>query len=287
MQILILNTNIEQLSEVRDSFDCFSSTDGTCKTFDAMWPIIADYQLAITSDITASEFDIRDCNLLISSVGTEYLDGSVIIPGRNKAQSDINYYSNMVDFNQDYLDNLKWYEELIHPIVGGALLYYKSKLSSAQDEYDKWNAKIKAFDAIEQSTCNLFADGQEFRALAQEGFTVLETAITASGINLSYPTGWKTKLYNYEEGQIDKYYDRFFPYNHNNGHRYYDWDAITEFLKADPSSISREEYLAMARIMDEMSDEDLQRLLDENCWTTTNRVGQRFFHEGESIVIAA
>ncbi len=284
--IPVLNKNIEHLSEIRSALDCFSSSDGTCKTFDVLWPIIEDYQLAITSDITASEFDIRDCNTLINSIGTEYLDGAVIISSKNSAKSDINYYSGMLDFNRDYRDNLEWWEiPFMYPIISGVILYYEGKLSSAQNEYDTWLAKENAFDSIELSTKNLFTDGQEFRALVQEGFTALGTAITSSGITYDYPTEWKTQLYDYEEGVINVYYNRYV--HENNGQIEYDWDAISEFAQADPSTISREEYLAMARIMDDMSDEDLERLLNKNCWTTTDCFGCRCFHEGETIAKAA
>ncbi len=39
--------------------------------------------------------------------------------------------------------------------------------------------------------------------------------------------------------------------------------------------------------MDDMSDEDLERLLNKNCWTTTDCFGCRCFHEGETIAKAA
>lgn len=181
-------------TELRNAMITFrnflDSNTGTSDTIKVMKQIAEAYARDISLCISANECDIQDASILQSSIGTEDLDGSVIIPAKNTAYSNYRYHVGECDRIGNIIDNLDWWRVLEIDYWGILFLYNNKKKDSYYSEYLAWVKKSDTFDAINANTSKLFTYSETYRSIAREGLTALDGSITVDCIVPSYSVDW-------------------------------------------------------------------------------------------------
>ena len=190
-----VSSNLEkENTELRNAMITFrnflDSDTGTSDTIKVMKKIAEAYARDISLCISANECDIQDVSNLQASIGTEDLDGSVIIPAKNTAFSNYQYHEGECDRIGNIIDGLDSWRVLEIDYWGIQFIYHDKKKSSYYSEYQAWVKKSDTFDAINASTSKLFTYSETYRSIAREGLTALDGSITVDCIVPSYSVDW-------------------------------------------------------------------------------------------------
>ncbi len=190
-----VSSNLEkENTELRNAMITFrnflDSDTGTSDTIKVMKKIAEAYARDISLCISANECDIQDVSNLQAFIGTEDLDGSVIIPAKNTAFSNYQYHEGECDRIGNIIDGLDWWRVLEIDYWGIQFVYHDQKKSSYYSEYQAWVKKSDTFDAINASTSKLFTYSETYRSIAREGLTALDGSITVDCIVPSYSVDW-------------------------------------------------------------------------------------------------
>jgi len=190
-----VSSNLEkENTELRNAMITFrnflDSNTGTSDTIKVMKQIAEAYARDISLCISANECDIKDASILQSSIGTEDLDGSVIVPAMQTAYSNYQYHDGECDRIGNIIDGLDWWRVLEIDYWGIQFIYHDKKKSSYYSEYQAWVKKSDTFDAINASTSKLFTYSETYRSIAREGLTALDGSITVDCIVPSYSVDW-------------------------------------------------------------------------------------------------
>ena len=190
-----VSSNLEkENTELRNAMITFrnflDSNTGTSETITTMKKIAGDYARDIEMCISANECDIKDASILMSSIGSEDLDGSVIIPAMKTAYSNYQYHDGECDRIAQIIDGLDLWRVFEIDWWGIQFVYHDKKKNNYYSEYQTWLKKSNAFDAINASTSSLFTYSETYRSIAREGLSALDGSITVDCINSSYSMDW-------------------------------------------------------------------------------------------------
>lgn len=190
-----VSSNLEkENTELRNAMITFrnflDSNTGTSETITTMKKIAGDYARDIEMCISANECDIKDASILMSSIGSEDLDGSVIIPAMKTAYSNYQYHDGECDRIAQIIDGLDLWRVFEIDWWGVQFVYHDKKKNNYYSEYQTWLKKSNAFDAINASTSSLFTYSETYRSIAREGLSALDGSITVDCINPSYSMDW-------------------------------------------------------------------------------------------------
>lgn len=126
---------------------------------DSLRDLISDFYAVADSVAVANGLDTADFNALSSGVGSEELDGSVIIPGMQTAKDNKESYESVAQQNNDLAMNPPhWWDYII---AGERLKTAQSYTLMAiweQEKYDEYKRQKEAWEDIESSTSSLFTD---------------------------------------------------------------------------------------------------------------------------------
>ena len=150
-----LSTDIEALDLADKAIaDFMADKQIKSKAFDALKKSCKQYRTVIGKLKKANETDIKDFNVLISSVGSEVLLGKEIIPNKNKAWEDKGKHEKKAHDYREAAHNTT-------DIFQKAEYYAKAEHNEMLAELDYitflyWKGKEDKFDSIQAATCNLF-----------------------------------------------------------------------------------------------------------------------------------
>ena len=209
-----LQNHTTELNNLKNSFSTFEenqSIKGVAAVSISL--MMSDYSLVIDGMISANDADIEDHNTLISNVGFEKLNGSVIA-ARDTATTSMNAAQDKADYWNHLAYLMESGNSMTGEIISSFLLekgsgYARLKARGYQKTADdcsnvitECNRQIEAFDTIESSTCNLFFVGNSLRETVKTAIQAIRGAVTGS--TYIPPNGeWRDKLMNIDR-EIDE-----------------------------------------------------------------------------------
>ncbi len=126
---------------------------------DSLRDLISDFYAVADSVAVANGLDTADFNALSSGVGSEELDGSVIIPGMQAAKEKKDDYESSARECNDEADNPShWWVWLVVGDLRNAADQYTRMAQGEQEKYDEFKRQKEAWEDIESSTSSLFSD---------------------------------------------------------------------------------------------------------------------------------
>ncbi|MBE6009767.1 MAG: hypothetical protein E7236_03825 [Lachnospiraceae bacterium] len=167
---------------------------------DSLRLLISDFYTVADSVSVANGLTTADFNKLSSDVGSEELDGSIIIPGMKEALESKEEYESLAQ---------AYYDEIAHPssfwtwfAIGdltNAAISCGSMAESYENKYNEYKRQKEAWEDIESSTSSLFSDSAGIRGLIADAIANMngcyENGVYAPDMNAD----WRTKMADAQE----------------------------------------------------------------------------------------
>ena len=157
-----INTDIESLKIARNAITLFMNEDELQgKAFTALKNSMQQYIDYIDTLISADQEDKKDFFTLEKSVGSEILDGSVILPAKTNAETDEKTHSQEASNNRTKAGSTS--DPVKQAYYSLCAYYYDLLAYNDHLRYLYWKSKEDKYDAIDASTRTLFMRGNYYR----------------------------------------------------------------------------------------------------------------------------
>ena len=275
------NTDMETVKNYLKSF--MEDEELVSDAFNALKIQILDYLYIISAMTVANDLDIEDLQKLKEAVGDEELHGDIILNHIDEAYTDMEdfqdqyeIYQKKVTIEDCWRPPGSWYMEVA--------AYYKVRADMAEKRYGKWKDKELKYDEIDEATRQLFTESVSLRAAAKRGIESITGAFQNGSYVIDEQAAWRNEIAVENTRIIQEYKNRFLTTDAD-GKLQYDWKAIENWLKQDPEDVREVEYMAFIYLMEEMSEEDMDKLFAAA--QIRNRMDPAFSEVSEVMKIAS
>ena len=194
----VLEKDNEALRTVGKSLDQFvADNELESQSFGELKEHMEDYRLVLNSMTAANNEDIADYNYLKSHVGSEDIDGVVVLAQMDKAEEGFNSAERLAE-KYRRMSYSTSYDLVTAQSMRTQAQMYECSAALWQQIYDCWKQKEETYDRIESSTASLFTAGPLMRA-------DIRSALETFGVSGKYQTKgnplWRQKL---QDGEISE-----------------------------------------------------------------------------------
>ena len=194
----VLEKDNEALRTVGKSLDQFvADNELESQSFGELKEHMEDYRLVLNSMTAANNEDIADYNYLKSHVGSQDIDGVVVLAQMDKAEEGFNSAERLVE-KYRRMSYSTSYDPITAQSMRAQAQMYECSAALWRQIYDCWKQKEETYDQIESSTASLFTAGPLMRA-------DICSALETFGVSGKYQTKgnplWRQKL---QDGEISE-----------------------------------------------------------------------------------
>ena len=194
----VLEKDNEALRTVGKSLDQFvADNELESQSFGELKEHMEDYRLVLNSMTAANNEDIADYNYLKSHVGSEDIDGVVVLAQMDKAEEGFNSAERLAE-KYRRMSYSTSYDPITAQSMRAQAQMYECSAALWRQIYDCWKQKEETYDRIESSTASLFTAGPLMRA-------DIRSALETFGVSGKYQTKgnplWRQKL---QDGEISE-----------------------------------------------------------------------------------
>lgn len=194
----VLEKDNEALRTVGKSLDQFvADNELESQSFGELKEHMEDYRLVLNSMTAANNEDIADYNYLKSHVGSEDIDGVVVLAQMDKAEEGFNSAERLAE-KYRRMSYSTSYDLVTAQSMRTQAQMYECSAALWRQIYDCWKQKEETYDRIESSTASLFTAGPLMRA-------DIRSALETFGVSGKYQTKgnplWRQKL---QDGEISE-----------------------------------------------------------------------------------
>ena len=194
----VLEKDNEALRTVGKSLDQFvADNELESQSFGELKEHMEDYRLVLNSMTAANNEDIADYNYLKSHVGSQDIDGVVVLAQMDKAEEGFNSAERLAE-KYRRMSYSTSYDLVTAQSMRTQAQMYECSAALWQQIYDCWKQKEETYDRIESSTASLFTAGPLMRA-------DIRSALETFGVSGKYQTKgnplWRQKL---QDGEISE-----------------------------------------------------------------------------------
>ena len=194
----VLDKDNEALRTVGKSLDQFvADNELESQSFGELKEHMEDYRLVLNSMTAANNEDIADYNYLKSHVGSQDIDGVVVLAQMDKAEEGFNSAERLAE-KYRRMSYSTSYDPITAQSMRTQAQMYECSAALWQQIYDCWKQKEETYDQIESSTASLFTAGPLMRA-------DIRSALETFGVSGKYQTKgnplWRQKL---QDGEISE-----------------------------------------------------------------------------------
>ena len=194
----VLEKDNEALRTVGKSLDQFVADNKLeSRSFGELKEHMEDYRLVLNSMTAANNEDIADYNYLKSHVGSQDIDGVVVLAQMDKAEEGFNSAERLAE-KYRRMSYSTSYDPITAQSMRAQVQMYECSAALWRQIYDCWKQKEETYDRIESSTASLFTAGPLMRA-------DIRSALETFGVSGKYQTKgnplWRQKL---QDGEISE-----------------------------------------------------------------------------------
>ncbi|SFU91662.1 hypothetical protein [Butyrivibrio sp. M55] len=244
--ISVFAANNEKLSGLRRTYNSSRDVTFTGKGAESFVGHCDNYVVLIDAIMTANDCDIADNKTLWAMLGTEILDGSVILPRKSEAkqkEQDERQKADDAKSNRDSApeDEKGYWDSKYQDHLGMADIY--------EEEYNYWKGLEEKFDQIDTDSKGLFKDSKPIRAQATQGLKELSRDFSQKTFEFFYNPLWKDgieKLCN-QVSVVDKCKEKW---KDENG--VYNLAVLNDIYKNKVNNLSAPEVKAFTEVLKEL-----------------------------------